>query len=65
MSERSKVVIVGGGFGGLSAAQQLHSDLVDVTVIDRGNYHLFQPLLYRVERALFHPGRSFLHVAAF
>ena len=48
MSERRKVVIVGGGFGGLSAAQQLHSNLVDVTVIDRRNYHLFQPLLYQV-----------------
>jgi len=48
MSERRKVVIIGGGFGGLSAAQRLHSDLVDVTVIDRRNYHLFQPLLYQV-----------------
>jgi NADH:quinone reductase (non-electrogenic) len=48
MSERWKVVIIGGGFGGLSAAQQLSSDLVDVTVIDRRNYHLFQPLLYQV-----------------
>jgi len=48
MSERRKVVIIGGGFGGLSAAQHLHSDLVDVTVIDHRNYHLFQPLLYQV-----------------
>jgi NADH dehydrogenase len=48
MSERWKVVIVGGGFGGLSAAQRLNSDLVDVTLIDRRNYHLFQPLLYQV-----------------
>jgi NADH dehydrogenase len=48
MSERRKVVIIGGGFGGLSAAQSLNSDLVDVTVIDRRNYHLFQPLLYQV-----------------
>jgi NADH dehydrogenase len=48
MSERWKVVIIGGGFGGLCAAQQLNSDLVDVTVIDRRNYHLFQPLLYQV-----------------
>jgi NADH dehydrogenase len=48
MSERRKVVIIGGGFGGLSAAQHLHSDSVDVTVIDRRNYHLFQPLLYQV-----------------
>jgi len=48
MSEPWKVVIVGGGFGGLSAAQHLKSDLVDVTLIDRRNYHLFQPLLYQV-----------------
>src|SRR5260370_41538247 len=47
MSERWKVVIVGGGFGGLSAAQHLDSNLVDVTLIDRRNYHLFQPLLYQ------------------
>src|SRR6266436_4235608 len=48
MSERWKVVIVGGGFGGLSTAQHLNSNLVDVTLIDRRNYHLFQPLLYQV-----------------
>lgn len=48
MTERRKVVIIGGGFGGLSAAQHLNSDLVDVTLIDRRNYHLFQPLLYQV-----------------
>src|SRR5712675_870946 len=48
MSERQKVVIIGGGFGGLSAAQHLNSNLVDVTLIDRRNYHLFQPLLYQV-----------------
>jgi NADH dehydrogenase len=43
-----KVVIVGGGFGGLCAAQSLRSDLVEVTMVDRCNYHLFQPLLYQV-----------------
>ena len=48
MSESWKVVIIGGGFGGLSAAQHLNSNLVDVTLIDRRNYHLFQPLLYQV-----------------
>src|SRR5580693_7612556 len=56
MSERRKVVIVGGGFGGLSAAQHLHSDLVDVTLIDRRNYHLFQPLLYQVATGSLSPG---------
>src|SRR5246127_5173769 len=48
MSAPRKVVIIGGGFGGLSAAQHLNSNLVDVTLIDRRNYHLFQPLLYQV-----------------
>ena len=42
------VVIVGGGFAGLSAARALQSAPVNVTVIDRRNYHLFQPLLYQV-----------------
>src|SRR3954449_9811185 len=45
---RHKVVIVGGGFGGLLAAQGLNRQPVDVTVIDRRNFHLFQPLLYQV-----------------
>ena len=45
---RHKVVIVGGGFGGLLAAQGFNKQPVDVTVIDRRNFHLFQPLLYQV-----------------
>lgn len=56
MSERWKVVILGGGFGGLSAAQHLNSNLVDVTLIDRRNYHLFQPLLYQVSTGSLSPG---------
>ena len=48
MSNRWRVIIVGGGFGGLRAAQALRSAPVDVTLIDRRNYHLFQPLLYQV-----------------
>jgi NADH:ubiquinone reductase (H+-translocating) len=56
MSERWKVVIIGGGFGGLSAAQHLNSNLVDVTLIDRRNYHLFQPLLYQVATGSLSPG---------
>jgi NADH:ubiquinone reductase (H+-translocating) len=56
MSERWKVVIIGGGFGGLSAAQHLDSNLVDVTLIDRRNYHLFQPLLYQVATGSLSPG---------
>jgi NADH:ubiquinone reductase (H+-translocating) len=48
MATRQRVVILGGGFGGLSAARKLKSAPVDVTLIDRCNYHLFQPLLYQV-----------------
>ncbi|KKC33746.1 NAD(P)/FAD-dependent oxidoreductase [Devosia psychrophila] len=48
---RHKVVIVGGGFGGLSAAQALGGADVEVTLIDRRNHHLFQPLLYQVATA--------------
>lgn len=50
-----RVVIVGGGFGGLAAARSLHLDAVDVTLIDRRNYHLFQPLLYQVATAALSP----------
>src|SRR6201993_249547 len=56
MSEKSKVIIIGGGFGGLSAAQALKSAPVDVTLIDRRNYHLFQPLLYQVATGSLSPG---------
>jgi len=56
MSSAWKVVIVGGGFGGLRAAQNLRSDLVDVTLVDRRNYHLFQPLLYQVATGSLSPG---------
>jgi len=48
---RPRVVIVGGGFGGLTAAQALAHAPVDVIVIDRRNHHLFQPLLYQVAMA--------------
>ncbi len=46
--KRRKVIIVGGGFGGLAAARALRHAPVDVTLVDRRNYHLFQPLLYQV-----------------
>src|ERR1700688_2912860 len=48
MASRHRVVIVGGGFGGLSAALGLGRAPVEVTLVDRCNYHLFQPLLYQV-----------------
>jgi NADH dehydrogenase len=48
VSKHWNVIIIGGGFGGLTAAQTLKSASVDVTLIDRRNFHLFQPLLYQV-----------------
>src|ERR1700675_2812842 len=48
MTGRHRVVIIGGGFGGLSLALKLKNAPVDVTLLDRHNYHLFQPLLYQV-----------------
>src|SRR5512145_1879772 len=56
---RPHVVIVGGGFGGLFAAKALRSAPVRVTLIDRTNHHLFQPLLYQVATA----GLSPAHIA--
>ena len=51
---RKRVVIIGGGFGGLTAAQSLRD--ADVVMIDRTNHHLFQPLLYQVATAALAPG---------
>src|SRR5712664_3402499 len=51
-----RVVIIGGGFGGLEAARVLAGAPVRVTLIDRHNYHLFQPLLYQVATASLSPG---------
>src|SRR6516165_1956268 len=55
-SPRPRVVIIGAGFGGLSAAKQLARAPFDVTIVDRHNYHLFQPLLYQVATAGLSPG---------
>ena len=51
MPSRKRVVVVGGGFGGLWAVRALSSAEVDITLIDRCNHHLFQPLLYQVATA--------------
>src|SRR4051812_23810899 len=56
MAQRHRVVILGGGFGGLGAAQKFKGAPVDVTLIDRRNYHLFQPLLYQVATGSLSPG---------
>jgi NADH dehydrogenase len=55
VTRRPHVVIVGGGFGGLYAARALKRAPVDVTVVDRTNHHLFQPLLYQVATATLAP----------
>src|ERR1700680_876304 len=51
------VVIVGGGFGGLAAAKALKNASARVTLIDRSNHHLFQPLLYQVATSVLSPGQ--------
>jgi NADH dehydrogenase len=56
MEPKHKVVILGGGFGGLAAAQKLKRAPVEVTLIDRRNFHLFQPLLYQVATGSLSPG---------
>ena len=56
MSDKPKVVIIGGGFGGLWAAKALTNKPVEVTLIDRKNHHVFQPLLYQVATAVLSPG---------
>lgn len=56
MTDRKRVVIIGGGFGGLTVARALKRHPVDITVVDRRNHHLFQPLLYQVAGAALSPG---------
>src|SRR2546425_10724368 len=55
MNQRHRVVIVGGGFGGLACARALDGADADVLLLDRHNYHLFTPLLYQVATALLDP----------
>ena len=55
VASRPRVVIIGGGFGGLYAARALAQESVDVTVVDRTNHHVFQPLLYQVATATLAP----------
>ena len=56
MGPRHRVIILGGGFAGLAAAQNLKNAAVDVTLIDRRNFHLFQPLMYQVATGSLSPG---------
>jgi NADH dehydrogenase len=56
MAKKPRVVIIGGGFGGLQAAKKLAGREVEVALIDRKNHHTFQPLLYQVATAVLSPG---------
>jgi NADH dehydrogenase len=56
--KKPHVVIIGAGFGGLGTAEQLAHVPVEVTLIDRHNYHTFQPLLYQVATSLLNAGTS-------
>jgi NADH dehydrogenase len=56
MGEKHRVIILGGGFGGLNAAQKLKRAPVAITLIDRRNFHLFQPLMYQVATGSLSPG---------
>ena len=64
---RKKVLILGGGFAGIGAARKLKDADVDVVLVDKHNYHTFQPLLYQVatdlleEAAVGHPLRDLFH----
>src|SRR6204780_3398919 len=54
---RTRIVVVGAGFGGLAVAKALKRTHADVIVIDRTNHHLFQPLLYQVATSVLAPGQ--------
>ena len=56
MTDRPRVLIIGAGFGGIETARALRRAPVDVTLVDRRNFHLFQPLLYQVATAALSPG---------
>lgn len=70
MKERPRVVILGGGIGGIKAAQKLANQPVDVLIIDHNNYQVFQPLLYQVATSMLstdevvYPIRGFFKKAA-
>ena len=64
---RPRVLVLGGGFAGIGAAQKLHKSNVDVVLVDKNDYHTFQPLLYQVATGLLeqpavgHPIRDLFH----
>ena len=60
-----RVVVLGGGFGGLACARALRNEPVDVVLVDRRNYHLFTPLLYQVASCLLNPSEIAIPVRSF
>ena len=54
---RTRIIIVGGGFGGLAATKALRNAPAQIILIDRTNYHLFQPLLYQVATSVLSPSQ--------
>src|ERR671928_467984 len=56
MADAHRVVVVGGGFGGLQAALALRGAPAEITLVDRRNFHLFQPLTYQVATGALSPG---------
>src|ERR1700693_3222550 len=54
---RKRIVIVGGGFGGLAGAKALRNTLADIILIDRTNHHVFHALLYQVATSVLAPGQ--------
>src|SRR4030081_746937 len=54
-ARRNRVIVLGGGVAGINAAMELSKLPVDITIVDRKNYHLFQPLLYQVALAVLSP----------
>jgi NADH dehydrogenase len=56
MEQKHRVIVLGGGFGGLAAAKKLKHAPVEVILIDKRNFHLFQPLMYQVATGSLSPG---------
>src|SRR6476661_2763296 len=57
LSHRHRVVVIGGGFGGVRAVKALEHEPVEITLIDKNNQHLFQPLLYQVATGVLSSGQ--------
>lgn len=63
-NQKKKLLVIGGGFAGLNLVKSLKSSLFEITLIDRANHHLFQPLLYQVASAALSPGEIAMPIRA-